>query len=37
VARELNQLRAEAVPLWRQAEALGTFRTVDSLNVDADK
>ena len=38
VARELNQLRAEAVPLWRQAEAVGTFRTVDSIeNVDQDK
>jgi len=38
VARELYQLRAEAVPLWRQAEAVGTFRTVDSIeNVDPDK
>jgi serine/threonine-protein kinase len=38
VARELYQLRVEAVPLWRQAEALGTFRTVDAFeNVDADE
>jgi serine/threonine-protein kinase len=38
VARELYQLRTEAVPLWREAEAVGTFRTVDGMeNVDADE
>jgi serine/threonine protein kinase len=38
VARELNALRIEAVPLWRQAEAVGTFRTEDVIeNVDPYK
>jgi serine/threonine-protein kinase len=37
-ARELARLRAEAVPLWRGAEAVGTFRSVDAFeNVDRDE